>query len=483
MMEVTNAGVLSVVMPCYNEAKTVEGAALRVLASPYTGQLIIVDDASTDGTPDALKRLSDPRIKVIRQPFNRGKGAAVREGFRLVTLPFVVIQDADGEYDPADFRTLLEPLFQGKADVVYGSRFSSSGARRVLYFWHSLGNRFLTTVSNLFTNLNLTDMETCYKAFRLEVLSSFEIQEDRFGIEPEITAKLARGGWRIYEVGISYDGRTYEEGKKIGWKDGFRALYCIVKYSAILNPSRPSPEKRKDFVGFDSGDEHLADTLDSLDGAKNYASWIYSMIEPFLGNRVLEIGAGHGTFTKLLLRSRTVTATDFSSRCVQRLKEQFAEESRVNVVHSDVTEDFDLGVFESAVLTNVLEHLDDDKAVLTRLKESLVPGGHVIVFVPAFPSLYSEFDGLIGHRRRYRRRALGSLAESAGYHVVVNRYVNSIGFFGWWLIVKQLRQTPKQSPLVQVFDRVIVPVLSTVERRWAPPFGQSLLLVARRTAD
>ena len=222
---------LSVVMPCFNEQATIEAVVAAVLASPYTGELVIVDDGSTDGTRDLLATFSDPRVVVVLQPENRGKGAALRTGFERVTHPIVIVQDADLEYDPAEYGQILQPILDGRAEVVFGSRFVSGRPHRVLYFWHSLGNRLLTTVSNMFTNLNLTDMETCYKAFRREVIQSIEIEESRFGFEPEITAKVAAGGFRVYEVGISYSGRTYAEGKKIGWRDGVRAFVCIVKYS------------------------------------------------------------------------------------------------------------------------------------------------------------------------------------------------------------------------------------------------------------
>ncbi len=224
---------LSVVIPVYNEVSTIKDIVDAVRASPVDDlEIIVVDDHSTDGTVDVLRTEVEPRVdRVLFHNVNRGKGAALRTGFSVVTGDVVVIQDADLEYDPQEYTLLLEPIESDRADVVYGSRFMGGRPHRVVYFWHMVGNRLLTLASNMATNLNLTDMETCYKMMRREVVDSLDLHEDRFGIEPEMTAKIAKGGWRIYEVGISYYGRTYDEGKKIGWKDGFRAIYAIGKYN------------------------------------------------------------------------------------------------------------------------------------------------------------------------------------------------------------------------------------------------------------
>jgi glycosyltransferase involved in cell wall biosynthesis len=226
---------LTIVIPCYNEAKTIVDLVEAVRAAPFPDkEIIVVDDASIDGTRDRLKAGVEPLVtRVLYHDVNQGKGAALRTGFAAATGDVVIVQDADREYDPSEYPNLVDPILRDEADVVYGSRFLGGRAHRVLYFWHRVGNGGLTLISNMFTNVNLTDMETGYKAFRREVLQKFTIEENRFGFEPEITAKIAKSKCRIYEVGISYHGRTYAEGKKISWKDGFRALYCIIKYNVF----------------------------------------------------------------------------------------------------------------------------------------------------------------------------------------------------------------------------------------------------------
>lgn len=223
---------LSVVIPIYNERATIEELVSRVRRVDLDKEIILVDDCSTDGTRDILIRLAkEEGILVTYHDRNQGKGAALRTGFAKASGEMIIVQDADLEYDPEEYPRLIKPILDGKADMVLGTRFGGGDSHRVLYFWHYLGNRFLTLASNVFTNLNLSDMETCYKVFRREVLAQIHIEEERFGFEPEIVAKVARGGWRVYEVGISYSGRTYSEGKKIGWRDGLRAMWCILKYN------------------------------------------------------------------------------------------------------------------------------------------------------------------------------------------------------------------------------------------------------------
>ena len=234
---------LSVVMPVYNERATLREVVARVLAVHLDIELICVDDGSRDGSREILAELGQrhPQIRILLQPKNMGKGAALRRGIQESTGDFVIIQDADLEYDPAEYPILLGPLIQGKADVVYGSRFMGAAPHRVLYFWHSVGNKILTLLSNALSNMNMSDMETCYKVFRREILQAIPIEEDRFGFEPEITVKIAKRRLRVYEVGISYWGRTYEEGKKIGWRDGFRALWCLLKYTLKERRLPPMP--------------------------------------------------------------------------------------------------------------------------------------------------------------------------------------------------------------------------------------------------
>lgn len=472
---------LALVIPCYNEAATIKSVVDRVLTSPFTDQVIVVDDGSTDGSLEIVLSIADDRVRVIAQGINLGKGAALRRGFAEVTSPYVMAQDADLEYDPDDYEAMIAPLRDGVADAVFGSRFTGN-PHRVLYYWHAVANRWLTLASNAVTNLNLSDVTTGAKAFRREVIQSLELEQDRFGIEFEITAKLAEADWRIFEVGVSYDGRTYEEGKKFRWTDGALSVYWIARYSPLgsrlTNPRRTLAHSRD--VSFEEADSELEDSLDNLDGASNYADWIVAMVAPHIRGDIIEIGAGHGTMAARLTTLGHVTANEPSTRAVAVLHERFGNDPLVTVAEGYAADVMTPGSFDAAVMINVLEHIPDDLGVLRGIFDGLRPGGTLAVFVPAHEALYSHFDHVIGHRRRYRRSTLNQVLSQAGFDIVDLRYVNVPGAFAWLLIARLLRKQPTESSAARVFDRVIVPVLRRFETGRTPPFGLSLLAIGRR---
>jgi glycosyltransferase involved in cell wall biosynthesis/precorrin-6B methylase 2 len=467
-------------MPVFNEEKTIKKSISEVLKHEFINQLVVVNDGSTDSTSQIISNISDPRVKIIEQSKNKGKGYALRVGFENAIGPYVGVQDADMEYDPADLKKLLAPLEKGLADAVFGSRFISSDAHRVLYFWHSVGNRFLTTLSNMFTNLNLTDMETCYKIIRKDILQEIDLRENRFGFEPEITAKLASLGVRIYEVGISYSGRTYQEGKKIGWKDGFRAIYVIAKYGSQGRKKYKRLKKLEIQQNVDLAPQMGLENLASLD---NYNKWIYRKFKNFLGGSILDIGSGSGNLAKLFAeKAENLTLLEPSPIAFSNLKTlaEFSSQT-VKLQNSNIEEFINKcdQRFDTITLTNVLEHIKNHKGILTALRPLLAPGGNLIIFVPAFEVLYSNFDFKIGHFRRYRKKSLKKILESTGYELVQNQYFNFVGFFGWFLFARILRGDPTKSRFVKTIDKYVVPILENIENKLVPPFGQSLFVVAK----
>ena len=461
---------LSVVMPAYNESKTIREIVRRVLAVPVEKEIVIVDDGSTDGTRDILRELDGKDgVRVIFQPFNQGKGAAVSAGFRHATGDVVIVQDADLEYDPMEYPKLLAPIEQGHADVVYGSRFLGGGARRVLYFWHTIGNRFLTLASNMFTNLNLTDMETCYKMFRREVVSSMTIESRRFGIEPEITAKVARRGYRIYEVPISYYGRTYEEGKKIGWKDAVSALWTIVKHSM-----RETEDPKN--VG------HV--TLARMGRLDTYNRWLADRFEGALGSRVLEIGAGFGNMTRFMTGRELVVASDLDPVALEYLRGTFREDARVRVASfrfplggAEKAELKALGI-DTVVCLNVLEHIAEDTATLADMHALLEPGGRLVLIVPALQRLFGTLDEHLHHVRRYEKAELEEKVLAAGFVLEDVRFLNRPGIAGWWINGKLLRRKVLPSGQLAAF-KLLQPLLKREEKN-PPKIGMSLLAIARK---
>jgi glycosyltransferase involved in cell wall biosynthesis len=471
------APLLSVVVPVYNEAYTIREILGRVARVPIPKAVIVVDDGSTDGTaqilreleasPQALKQESGGtpfEFEVVFHEQNRGKGAAIRTGLAQVTGDMVIIQDADLEYDPSEYPKLIQPILDGKADVVYGSRFLGY-PRRVLFFWHSVGNSFLTLVSNMFSNLNLTDMESGYKVFRTDVIKSVRLRSDRFGFEPEITAKIARGGWRIYEVPISYAGRTYAEGKKINWKDGVGALWTILRFNLLTD-----------------GADHGATTLRRVARLSRYNAWLYDQISPFVGRRILEVGSGIGTMTRYLLDRELVVASDINPRYLEALRATLSGRHNVAVHPFDLSAPVPEWVakysLDTVVCLNVLEHVDDDDAVLWQLHDALTPHGRLLLIVPAMRALYGAIDEAIGHFRRYERDALSAKLRRAGFRVEEIRYMNAIGVPGWFFNGRLLRR--KSVPGLQArLNDLLVPILR-LERRLDLPFGMSLLAVGRK---
>jgi len=471
MIIVTTPAVppLSVVIPCYNEIATIGQILRRVAEIPLVHEIIVVDDCSKDGTREALGEIAAgwpaqrPPLRVFHQPVNRGKGAALRAGFALATGVLTIVQDADLEYDPREYPKLVAPILEGDADVVYGSRFAGF-PRRVLYFWHALGNRVLTTLSNMATNLNLTDMETCYKVFKTEILQSIPLRSNRFGFEPEITAKIAKLGCRVYEVPISYRGRSYADGKKIGWKDGVQALWIILKY-AILND-----------LGVGRGEL----TLKLLQKASSYNAWIYQMLRPYIGRDILEVGSGIGNMTRYFLGHGRVTASDVSPFCLRELERTFGEYDHFKVRPLDISRNSypQIEMYDTIICLNVLEHIEDDRDALRNMHKLLRRGGKLILYVPANPRLYCEIDRGVGHYRRYQMGELVSKMKDAGFSVSGTRHHNILGALGWWINGKVLGKKAIGATDVGGFE-MLMPLVK-LQDRMDSKFALSILAIGEK---
>ncbi|HEX2832262.1 MAG TPA: glycosyltransferase [Thermoanaerobaculia bacterium] len=461
---------LSVIVPCYNERATVAELLRRVREVPIDKEIIVIDDQSKDGSRDVVAKLATewPELRHLIQPVNQGKGAAIRRGIEEARGDIVLIQDADLEYDPSDYPRLVQPILDGHADVVFGSRFEGY-PRRVMLFWHRMGNTFLTFLSNATTNLDLTDMETCYKVFRREVIQSIKLNSNRFGIEPEITAKVARRGYRIFEVPISYYGRDYWEGKKINWKDGFSALWTILKYG-LFNDAASEPRTYTQ--------------VRRRSRLKHYNAWVWSRLQPFVGQRVLEAGAGSGVMTRFLYGRDLIVAGDRETPYVDRLTNAFRRRPGITIERIDLESDDVLALarydLDTVTAINVLEHTTDDVAALRRAHRLLQPNGRVVIFVPAGKSLYGSLDKGIGHERRYEKDELVGKLQQAGFEVEHVSFQNRIAKLAWWLNAKLFGRRALPSAQSRIFDR-LVPLLRALEGD-NPSSGLSLIAVGRKSA-
>ncbi len=469
--------LLSILIPVYNERTVVEQSLALVLAAPLPEnmdrELIIVDDCSTDGTWLILQRLAaaDSRIKLHRHALNQGKGSAVRTAIEKASGDFCLVQDADMEYDPLEYPKLLRPMLDGHADAVFGSRYLAGEQMRVLPFWHSLMNKGLTLFSNMFCNLSVTDMETCYKVFRTDLLKSIPIRSDRFGFEPEITMKVSKRKLRVYEVPISYHGRTYEEGKKIGWKDGVKAIGVILYFWMIDDLYVPA---------------YGRGMLNSLTGTPQYLSWLARVLRPHLGDTVLEIGAGLGNMTgRLMGKKLRYVAGEKDALYLHALRNRFLRTPSVTVCHLDPESraDFDSwkGQFESVLCVNLLETVEDPKAVLQSMASCLKPGGVLLALVPQGSGLFGTLDRGLGNKRRFDAPAMAAMLSDLGFRIEREHQINKIGALGWWFSSRVLHRDRISRPALKLWDKSVW-LLRRIDAL-LPWRGLSLVVVARYTGN
>ncbi len=427
---------LSVLVPAYNEEYLVESSLNRLLVLEESAmleriQVIVVDDCSTDNTPQVLSRLSTElpakskmiEWKFLRHPENAGKGKALQTALQESECEITIIHDADLEYYPEDILRMIPLFIEENADAVYGSRFVTHEYRRILMFRHELGNRFLTFCCNLISNLNLTDMETCYKALRTELFKSITLHSRDFRIEPEITIKLGKRNARIFEIPINYCGRTYSEGKKINWKDGIKAIWAIIKF------------------GFSddifAGDQFGSKILMRLSRANRFNSWTADIIRPYIGESVLEIGAGIGNLTKKLIPKERYYLTDINSLYLGMAKNLQFDKPYLSVEYLDINDvsEFrnDRKQFDTIICLNVIEHIDDDVKAMQNIADLLEDDGNAIILVPRGRNLFGSLDEILGHKRRYSESEIRALAEKSGFQITHVIPFNRVSTIPWYI--------------------------------------------------
>jgi len=448
---------LSVLIPVFNEARTLNTLLQRVLSVklPCEREIVVVDDGSTDGSREILNDVAaaHPEMKVILHDRNQGKGAAIRTAIDHLTGDWAIIQDADLEYDPGEFPKLIKPAQLGIADAVFGSRFAMGEYRRALYFWHTIANKFLTLCTNLFTNLNLTDMETCYKLIRSDILKNLNLRSPGFDIEPELSVKLARWGARIYEVPISYSGRTYAEGKKIRARDAVRALQALVKYRFF----DPHYCKHDGFL-----------ILQAVQRAPRFNRWMMNQFAPHLGDEVLEAGCGIGNLTQFVLAKKRLVSIDIDPFYIDKMQKAYGNLANLTLLQADITNGDDMeraasdGRFDGAFCSNVVEHIEDDVGAIRNLASTLKPGGKLVVLVPNNPKLYTGVDETLGHYRRYTHKSLCDAMRAAGLQVKSCWGFNRVGALGWRVSGKILRKKTLSPGQMRLFEW-LMPLIRIVE--------------------
>jgi glycosyltransferase involved in cell wall biosynthesis len=481
LVEERTSTTLSVIVPVYNEQFLVEAslARLEVLAESSLLErvkVIVVDDASSDGTPEALARFRESResknaAKIswcfLRHEKNSGKGAGIRTGLTQVDTKLVVIHDADLEYHPADLLKMVEVFLWEDADAVFGSRFLSGGYKRALFFRHALGNKLLTFLCDLVCDLNLTDIETCYKMVRANLLKSIPLESSTFDVEPELAIKLAKRGSRIFEVPISYSGRTYGEGKKIKWTDGARALWAIFHYAA----------SDRIFTEDESGGE----ILERLNRAPRFTRWMADVVKPYIGERVLEIGAGTGNMSAHLMPRSVYWATDINPHYLDFLMTLRAARPYMRVAHTDAMDrdTYPRGQsFDTVVCLNVVEHVQDDLQALRNVWNALEEGGRAIILVPHGPGLYGSLDEVLGHFRRYSEQQIIDVADNAGFRVEKVLKFNRPGVVAWWLNGRILHR--KTFGLGQIRMLNLLTPLFRLMDSWLPFPPLSIIAILRK---
>ncbi len=483
--ESQSSTTLSIIVPAYNEQHLIE-ASLKGLSvldeSPRLERIkvIVVNDCSTDATAAAIERFqtqleSSQDFKKfswvwLKHQKNAGKGAAIRTALEHVDTQLVVIHDADLEYHPRDLLQMVELFLYEDADAVFGSRFMSGGYKRALFFRHAVGNKLLTFLCDLVCDLNLTDMETCYKMVRADLLKTIPLQSSTFDVEPELAIKLAKRGSRIFEVPISYSGRTYREGKKIGWMDGVQALWAILYYGAS---SRIYTE-----------DAHGGEILERLNRAPRFTRWMADVVRPYVGERVLEIGAGIGNMSLHLMPRSVYWATDVNPNYLNYLETLRTTRPYMRVGYTDgmKAETFPTGQnFDTVVCLNVIEHVLDDLSALRNIRDTLSDGGVAIILVPFGPKVYGTLDEVLGHVRRYTEERLASVGRDAGFEVEQILKFNRPGTPAWWLNGKILRRKNFGRGQVWLLN-LLTPVFRLIDP-WLPLPPLSIIAILRKRTD